>query len=900
MPPDAGTRLAHYHLVRKLGEGGMGVVFEAEDERLGRSVAIKILPESLAGSPNRLARFEREAKLLASLNDPGIAAIYGLEASGGTRFLVLELVPGESLAARLKRGPVPVAEALGLCRQVAAALESAHERGVVHRDLKPANVAVTPEGQVKLLDFGLAKAYEPDTASGDRSQSPTVTSAGTQANVILGTAAYMSPEQARGRSVDRRSDVWSFGCLMYETLTGRQAFAGETVTDCLARILEREPDWTALPAATPAWARDLLRRCLRKDLRTRLRDIGDARIAIEEGLAGGESAAGVAPAALPGRRAIATLGLVGLAALIAGVLAGRLLPGNGGAGVPRPGSLGPAAPEVAGVGRVTHDPGISEWPTWSPDGRTLAFVSDRAGNFDIFVRRIDGGQEVNVTADPGQDYQPAFSPDGNQIAFISTRSSATGMIQIGASFGLEFRTYGGDLWTVPALGGQARRLARDANFPAWDPTGTRIAYVTGREGHRSIIEIPAEGGEPRTVLDEAASSYEMTRIRYSPAGTWVSLETAAGGIYVVQAAGGTAHQLTSGAGHAWDPTGGRLYYLQRSAAGGTRLMVVGVDEAKGQTVGAPRTISWMTGILRNLDIARDGKRIVTSQLEGSLNLTLLPLTPDGARPAGPERILNSGQVIDRYPAFSPDGRRIAYCSDRLGPMEIWIYDLPTRQQTRVKLPGADEGANLPFWTRDGRGLVVTRLIDSERQSIWMVAVDGSQAEELIPPSRGLLGGDVSRDGRGFLYESVVDGARQIFAFDFATRKSRQLTTTAVDRYEPRYALDGRSIYFMSNATGSLQLHRMPLDGGPEVALTAGQQERMRHQSFSRDGKYLYVQPSHRNVMRVPAAGGGLEPVTTFPDSGLFIEEPTVSPDGRWLAYCRSNGGSSLWMVTLAP
>src|SRR5262245_27435116 len=262
MSPQPGDRLAHYHLTRRIGEGGMGVVFEAQDTRLGRNVAIKNLPEALARHPDRLARFEREAKVLASLNDPGIAAIYGLEEAAGSRCLVLELVPGETLAGRLARGPVPIAETVALCRQVATALEGAHDRGIVHRDLKPANVAVTPEGQVKLLDFGLAKAFEVETPSGDRSQSPTVTSAGTAAHVILGTAAYMSPEQARGRPVDRRSDIWSFGCLLFELLTGRQAFAGETVTDCLARILEREPDWSALPAATPAWLLDLMKRCL--------------------------------------------------------------------------------------------------------------------------------------------------------------------------------------------------------------------------------------------------------------------------------------------------------------------------------------------------------------------------------------------------------------------------------------------------------------------------------------------------------------------------------------------------------------------------------------------------------------------------------------------------------------
>jgi len=895
MTPSVGDRLAQYRLVRKIGEGGMGVVFEAQDSRLGRSVAVKVLPEALARSPERLARFEREAKVLASLNDPGIAAIYGLEEAAGTRFLVLELVPGETLAARLARDPIPATEALGLCRQVAAALEGAHERGVVHRDLKPANVAVTPDGQVKLLDFGLAKAFEAESAAPDRSQSPTVTSAGTATNVILGTAAYMSPEQARGRPVDRRSDIWSFGCLLYEVLTGRQAFAGETVTDCLARILEREPDWTALPATAPRWVVDLMQRCLRKDSKARLRDIGDARIAIDEGLAGsGLAGAGVAGSGAAARRRTALLGT--------GVAIGRLGPGTGagraGAGGGA-GARGAGGPEIVGAARVTHDPGISEWPTWSPDGTTLAFVSNREGNFDIFVRRIEGGQEVNVTSDPAQDFQPSYSPDGSQIAFISTRSSRTGMIQIGATFGLEFRTFGGDLWAVPALGGQARRLARDANFPSWTPDGRRVIYVSGPESHRSILEIGADGSAPTTILASADSAYEIVRVRYAPGGALVSFETTLGDVYLLPPGGGAPRRLTTATSHTWDASGSRLYFLARHLEGGTRVMSVDIDEAKGEVRGAARTLSWMTGVLRNLDLSRDGRRLVVCELEGSLNLTLLPLKPGGGAPAGPEEIVSAGQVIDRYPAFSPDGRRIAFTSDRLGPMDIWILDLGTRRQTRVALPGQDLGANLPVWSPDGRSLALIRFHEGGTQSLWLAAVDGSQAEELLPAAPGTTVSEFAADGRTLLYEAIAAGTRQVFSLDLGTRQSRQITTSPGDKYEPHWSPDNRQIVFASNAGGSLQVRRMPAGGGPEETLTTGD-ERMRHLQYSRDGRYIYVQPSHRNIMRFPAEGGPLEPITSFPESGLFIEEPTVSPDGRSMAYCRSNGGASLWMLTVGP
>jgi serine/threonine protein kinase len=274
-----GKILSHYRLVEQIGEGGMGVVWKAEDTVLGREVAIKVLPDE-----ERLARFRQEARLLASLNHPNIAAIYGLEEdqADGVRFLVMELVPGQTLAEQIARGPLPIQDALAVCRQITAALEAAHERGIIHRDLKPANVKVTPGGKVKVLDFGLAKPFETKVAEGDPSRSPTLTSPPTRTGVLLGTAAYMSPEQARGKAVDRRTDIWSFGCVLYEALSGRPAFSGETLTDIIASVVTREPDWNALPPSTPPAVRRLLRRCMVKDPEGRLRDAADARFDLDE------------------------------------------------------------------------------------------------------------------------------------------------------------------------------------------------------------------------------------------------------------------------------------------------------------------------------------------------------------------------------------------------------------------------------------------------------------------------------------------------------------------------------------------------------------------------------------------------------------------------------------------
>ena len=277
MPLTPGTSLGHYDVTSLLGEGGMGQVWQATDTQLNRQVALKILPDAFAADPDRLARVTREAQILASLNHPNIAAIYGIEEAEGTRALVLELVEGPTLADRIRKGPIALDEALPIVKQIADALEAAHEQGVIHRDLKPANIKVKDDGTVKVLDFGLAKALAGDGLDADLSQSPTVTAAGTREGVILGTAAYMSPEQARGKPLDKRTDIWSFGCVLFETLTGRAVFGGETLSDTIANVLDRQPDWAALPAATPPAIRKLLRRCLDREPRERLRDIGDAR-----------------------------------------------------------------------------------------------------------------------------------------------------------------------------------------------------------------------------------------------------------------------------------------------------------------------------------------------------------------------------------------------------------------------------------------------------------------------------------------------------------------------------------------------------------------------------------------------------------------------------------------------
>ncbi len=877
-----GARLGPYEIVAPLGKGGMGEVWRAKDARLGREVALKFLPADFADDPERHARFEREAKLLAALNHPNIAVLYGLEHLDGRHALVMELVEGDGLDARIRRGPIPVDEAIPISVQIAEALEAAHEKGIVHRDLKPANVRVRPDGTVKVLDFGLAKAWDEEAPDSDLAHSPTVTGHVTRAGVILGTAAYMSPEQARGKAVDKRADIWAFGCVLYEMLSGDQAFDGETVSDTLAAVLTKEPDLGRLPNEVPAHVRGLIARCLQKDPRQRLRDVGDARL--ELGRREGATPRSTAPSAPhPGRaRWLTLLGAVVVVAFVAWRLALRPAP--------------PTKPIVTGLARLTHG-GRSDWPSWSPDGGLLAYSSDRTGNAEIYVRRGEGGQDIDITNDPAEDVQPAFSPDGATVAFVSTRSSRTGLIRIGGNF-TRVRTYGGDLWVVPALGGQQRRLAENANFPAWRPDGSAVVYVSGPENRRSIVEVPAGGGPSRTVLASEQSSWEIARIACSPDGRWISLETDGGGIFLMPASGGSPHLLVQGVGHAWD-SAGRLYFVGIEPQGGSRIELVEVSGDGRPARTEPVPISLMTAELLQLAVTRDGQRIAVPETEAARNVTRLPLQPGGGGPAGPEEQLTREREIDSYPSVSPDGRQIAFASDILGHSEVSVLDLQTRRRETVTLSGPDLGLLGPIWMPDGRQLLIGRLHAGGSLSTWIVAVDGSRQEELIQRTvQGTFAVSASPDGRRVAYVHRTNGVQQVFVIELASRRATQITDGAGDKFDTVFSPDGRWLAVTAVKDDAVQLFLVPATGGPMRQMTTGA-ERMRHPFFSPDGRWVYVQPSHRNICRLPFDGGKLEQVTRFPEANLFLEEPTLSPDGRYLYYCRESGGASLWLLSLA-
>ena len=845
--PFAGQTFGSYEVQGLLGSGGMGEVYRARDSKLKRDVAIKVLPDAFSRDPERVARFQREAEVLASLNHPHIAAIYDLGHFGELQFLVLELVEGETLADRLTRGPIPVQEALRIARQIAEALEAAHEKGIIHRDLKPANIKITTDDHVKVLDFGLAKICKTEgTAS---SNAPTKVTASTD-RTIMGTPGYMSPEQAKGAEAERRSDIWAFGCVLYEMLTGRGVFEGETVSEILAEVLKSEPDWNRLPGETPESIRRLLRRCLQREEKLRLRDAGDARIEIEDAIRGIDGQMAPVSARRGGR-----LAWVSAFALLTMVVA-----------------IGErffrVVPTAAEARLEINTPAVRDGESLaslaiSPDGQKIVFAATSAGQSQLWLRTLDSVSARPLTSTERAEL-PFWSPDSRSIGFFADA----------------------ELRRVDLDGGSLQTLAHAQAFlgGAWNREGT---IVFSPNPGRPLFQIPAKGGEPAVATPyEGPQQTSQRSPQFLPDGHhflyFVTGNSEARGVYVGQLDGLKTHRLFDADSPAVYSSTGHLLFMRQGT-----LLAQGFDpdrlELNGNTFPVAEHI---------------GRSVLSASAAGAIVYRTLP-TGGGQQEF--VWIDRSGREIDKVvypnasngigPALSPDGHHLSMFKPENGNMDIWSFDVPRRAWNRITFDSRDD--IFPLWSPDGRSVVFSSNRISGIMNIYRKLLSGSPgSEELLLTSPQInWATDWSHDARFLLFDSIDPkrGGPDIWALPLeGERKPFEVVHTEFNEQAGQFSPDGKWIAYQSDKPGHSEIYLQPFHGagdGVLVSTNGGTQVR-----WNPNGKELfYIGPDGRLMMvaiRLPVDGQAVElgtPAALFATSvnpNYFRHQYMVSPDGQ--------------------
>jgi Tol biopolymer transport system component len=868
MPIPAGTRIGAYEVIESLGAGGMGEVYRARDSRLDRDVAIKILPEAFAHDADRLARFEREAKTLAALNHPHIAAIYGVEEGGGVLGLVLELVDGPTLAGRIAQGAIPIDEALPIALQIIDALEAAHEAGIIHRDLKPANIKLRADGTVKVLDFGLAKlASDPSATSvlGVLSLSPTITSpAATGVGILLGTAAYMAPEQARGRAVDKRADIWAFGCVLFEMLTGHRPFEGEDVTETVGAVIHKEPAWNALPPDLPPHARLTLQRCVEKNPKQRFRDIGDVRLALE----GAFNPPAAAPPVLTGKRVTWRGALpFAAAAIAAGVVAGLGVWAVARRTDPPPAPSRftltlPASDQLpAATGTLV---GISH------DGRTVLYRARRAGTFGLYRRSLNQFDAVSI-GDADASESVFFSPDDQWIGFFVA----------------------GVLKKVPVAGGPSQTIS---TFPvtsrgaSWGRDGT---IVVG-ERSNGLMQVSAAGGTPMLLGRKPEQGREYWYPQILPDGRAVVYTASAnspdsGQIELLRLDTGEQRSLLPGSAGRVLPTG-HLVFLRGGA-----LWAVRFDLDRLAVVGTPALVAEgvrvEVGGAVQYAVSDDGTLVYvpgTSVVVPAANLAWVDRSGREELVKAPPRAYYTSRV-------SPDGTRAAI-DIRDQDNDIWIWNFGRQTLTRLTFdPGNDF---YPIWTADGQRIAFASSREQVLSPFWQAADGTGTAQRLATATTLLDQPSLSPDGKRMVLRNLTGGGGEdiVMLSMEGERRIEPLIHTPFRERNAEISPDGRWIAYQSNESGGDQVYVRPfpaVDSGRwQVSATGGQKP-----FWARNGRELFYTANDGSLMSVPIQGPGaafnfgnaarLFDASPYNGLGLIGRTVDASPDGKRFLMIKS-------------
>jgi Tol biopolymer transport system component len=944
-----GSVIGDYKILRKIGRGGMGEVYLAKDQRLGRNVALKVLPDYFREQGDRLRRFETEACAASALNHPNILTIYGLGQADSRHFIATEFIEGETLRHHIPNEGMKIPVALDVATQIASALSAAHEAGIIHRDIKPENIMLRRDGYVKVLDFGLAKLAE--DWRGDEEDSPTRPLLKTDSGAVMGTVQYMSPEQARGLQLDARTDIWSFGIVLYEMISGRAPFDGETSSHTIVSILEdATPPFKEARPDAPAELEWIVTKALRKDRLERyqtatelLGDLKELKHRLEfqaelerstaptksrkESIESGkESSANgrdvtiaetvrVEPARNTSSFDYLTDGVrrnwrwallalfVPLFAFVAVFLGYRYMNSlRVEVNIPKTSNTS-RAPGTFKSKQVTSWAGLDIFPSFSPDGNSIAYSSDHNGSFEIYVKQLTpGGREIQLTNDGQQNFEPVWSPDGQRIAFYSNRR--------------------GGIWVVPSLGGTPKQLTDFGSRPAWSPDGTLIAFqsqsfidlgvtATGANPPSTLWVIPATGGAAKQITHDGNPSGGHGSICWSPDGKRIVFVTTDLGVvkmdlWSVAADGGDLKKLSANFklraiyDPVYTPDGRSIYYVGPVGAASWGVLRLPVSPETGDAIGEPQVVK-ETGATVNkyLKISADGKRLIHSQLMMTSNIWSIHIQAPGSEAKEAPVLLTQDTTYRKsYPSFSPDGKRIAFQRNSVGgSLDIWMMDADGKNSTQLTTDPA--GDVFPSWFPGGKRIAFL----SDRQGhndFWSVDIQTRREQLLASINQDVGYPQLSPDGTEIAFNSKKSGASNVWVISLKGGEPRQLTFEKELTGFPRWSPDSRFIAYEASKGDATQLFIIPREGGEPAQLTFDRGENFTG-DWSPDGNrisFAGYRDGVWNVWWVSRDGKIEKQVTNYTSLNAYVRYPSWSPLGNQIVYEYAEVKGNIWITDL--